>query len=271
MAAEESALEVVEEAVDHLAPLNLNGTTKAEQATVLALMAAIGAVAGGTITYFVVRKRLRTYYEDLANEEIAEAQKFYSQLHKDGEFSDPENLVASGMIAENINKDQGYTGHPALAPIEEEDDEEVVVPKEVKITRTKVTNIFTESMSDQEFDLEMEMAKRTDVEPFIITQEEYMENEPDFPTMTLTYYEDDEILLDDKGEVIPDADGVVGDDNLSRFGAGSKDRNILYVRNVERELNLEIARHSGSYSQDVLGFKHSDGPRTRKFRRGDDE
>jgi hypothetical protein len=66
---------------------------------------------------------------------------------------------------------------------------------------------------------------------------------------------------------------LVGDDNL-RFGYGSNDSNMVYVRNPRIEMDMEIVRSQGTYTKEVLGFddeaelKHSG--RRRRFRESDE-
>lgn len=267
--AEETVVEVVEEAVDHLTPLNLNGTTKAQQATVLVMAGVVGAAAGAAITYFVVRQKLKVHFEEVANEEILEAKRFYTELHKEGDLSDPEEIVKEKGYAQVVER-EGYAGHPALAPIPDEENEPVV-EKGVTVTRTRVTNIFEETEEDDLFTEDGLSVHRSDDAPYVITQEAYMENEIDYEQYGLTYYEGDEILVDERDEVIPDTQGTVGDENLLKFGMGTNNAHIVYVRNPVRKADFEIVRHEGKYEEVVMGFKHED--RTpRKFRlRGVDE
>ena len=98
-----------------------------------------------------------------------------------------------------------------------------------------------------------------------------MENDKEFNQVTLTYFEGDEVLSDERDQTVDDVDGLAGEDNLQRFGHGSGDPNVLYIRNEHISLDMEILRSKGKYTHEVLGFiEHSDQPKIRRFR-SDDE
>src|SRR5204862_123744 len=46
------------------------------------------------------------------------------------------------------------------------------------------------------------LAKRTSRQPYILTDDEYMQNEPEHTQITLTWYAGDSVLADDKDEVV---------------------------------------------------------------------
>jgi len=75
---------------------------------------------------------------------------------------------------------------------------------------------------------------------------------------TLTYFEGDDVLCKDDDTVIRDQDATVGLGNLSKFGHGSGDPNIVYVRNEELKVDLEIVHSDGKYAVDVAGFKEDE-------------
>ena len=72
--------------------------------------------------------------------------------------------------------------------------------------------------------------------------------------------------------MIPDADDAVGEMNLHRFGHGSGDNNVVYIRNDRLENDFIVLRSQGEYAKEVLGLRHSHGGsrKTPRFR-GDDE
>jgi hypothetical protein len=78
-----------------------------------------------------------------------------------------------------------------------------------------------------------------------------------------------------KDEVIDEQDELIGLANLSRFGHGSGDPNIVYVRNEEKKLDIEIVHSDRKYAVEVHGFaddeiRHSSMKR-RSPRRSDDD
>lgn len=111
-------------------------------------------------------------------------------------------------------------------------------------------NLFdTHGVSD---DTALDMSTRSAEHPYVISYDEYEEAEGDFSQTSLTYYEGDNVLTDERDQPINDIDTVVGDNNL-QFGLASGDKNIVFVRNHQLEADFEIARDHGYYSQEVLG------------------
>jgi hypothetical protein len=120
------------------------------------------------------------------------------------------------------------------------------------------------------WDQEAEEDSRRQEDPYIISHDEYMENAYEHNQNTLTYYVGDDILADEREVPIDDVDAVIGAENLKRFGHGSRDSSIVYVRNERIELDFEVTRNPGKYSEEVAHFQHSDSPRIRRGRKGDD-
>jgi hypothetical protein len=243
---------------------------------------AVSAAAAGAAGYRVAQGRLRSHYEEIAEKEIAEAKSYYSRLYKtEEELSSPsevlERLHGEGASQEAVEAHARYLGERGLTtevPAKTEEElgkpvEEVVVEEEVIV------------ISEDDFDYETELRHRTSDRPYVISHDEFFQNEPDHEQAQLTYYEGDGVLSDEQGVPVPDEDSTVGDDNLTRFGYGSKDEHIVYVRNEDLRVDFEIQRSFGKYAKEVLGFededletrgalKHSDRRGVRKFRNHDE-
>lgn len=109
-----------------------------------------------------------------------------------------------------------------------------------------------------------------DKKPRVVTIEEFAENPKDYDQRTITYYEGDDVLVDEHDIPIDDIDGVIGLGSLDHFGYGSRDPDIVYVRNPWISMDLEVTREKGSYEESVAGsIKHSDRS-PRRFRIDDD-
>ncbi|QXO14663.1 hypothetical protein SEA_RUNHAAR_59 [Gordonia phage Runhaar] len=89
--------------------------------------------------------------------------------------------------------------------------------------------------------------------PYIISVSEFMENDPQYQQNTISYYQGDGVLADERDQPIPDKNSIVGEQNLVRFGEGSGDDNIVFVRNDRLEVDFEITQSLGTYSEEVLG------------------
>lgn len=111
-----------------------------------------------------------------------------------------------------------------------------------------VTNIFA---NDDNWDMQNELVNRNPKHPYIIHQDEFMADEMDFNQETLTYYEGDDILADVDDNPIYDYNGLMGE---LQFGHGTRDPNVVYIRNEVLHMEWEILRHTGRFEQEVLGL-----------------
>jgi hypothetical protein len=129
-----------------------------------------------------------------------------------------------------------------------------------------VVNVFNNGedpeveMTDA-WDIEEELKNRSPEVPYVVHRNEHEEGPegPDeYEKFTLTYFEGDDILCKEDDTVITDPDAVIGLGNLSRFGHGSGDPNIVYVRNDTLKVDLEIVHSDGKYATEVAGFKEDE-------------
>lgn len=158
--------------------------------------------------------------------------------------SDNENqFTRYSRMYSNMGSDLGYssnedeaTAHPDEEPYHPDYDEE--------------PDDDDAAMHDTDLDLPRER-----VEPHI----EIFANENPQDFVPLVYYMGDESLTDDREQLIPNAEEVVGRvalDRLIRGGQGVID-DVIYVRNVKTHINYEIVLDAGSYSETVLGLFES--------------
>lgn len=139
-------------------------------------------------------------------------------------------------------------------------------PEELILTH----NIFSEV--EDNWDYEEELANRNPSAPYVIHRDEFFENDLGLAQVTLTYYAGDDIMADEEDQPIYNYKTVTGE---LKFGHGSGDPNVVYIRNAKRRTEYEILHDRGQYSVEVLGLdieendrvkdlKHSSG--ARKFR-----
>lgn len=240
------------------------------------------AALGGAAGYVVSTKILEKKFQERLTAEMQDAKSYYQDLYStptfvqdnytvevkvpDAEEDDP---VPSDLVAKAIGALRDYQGED-----HEEKEEKGRIHREPVI----INNIFTNATPPGEEVLGALLADRDPSAPYIITKEEFLQNEPDFEQAQFTYWEGDGILVDDREEMDPiqNTDMVAGDDNLLRFGYGSGDENVLYVRNetLDPPIDLHITRSSGKYSVEVMAFLDDDEPHLehsqRRFRLHDE-
>lgn len=234
-----------------------------------------GFVAGG----WYINHRLRAQYQQIAEEEIDEMREHFRR-----------RLVAKevkpdlGKEAAKIVEREGYDGpaHPvlqededgAVPPEEEEIYEDPVLAEEAEaeeeVTET-VENVFDKDEPQAGgWDYEAEVARRRPEFPYVIHEDERHEKEG-YTHTELTYYAGDDVLTDTDERPVEDVDKVVGTANLEKFGHGSGDKDVVFIRNDALELEVEVTRDEGNYSEVVHGIKHSADPPRRRRVRFDDE
>lgn len=244
------------------------------KSTQIAVASVLSAAAGAVAGYMYALKLLEKKFAELALEEIEDARLYYARRNKDGEFADPvalasgyadevveeisEKLVESKTFAEQL----GYI--PGEPPAKQDEKQQI----EVKESLSK--NIFDSSQpvedEDDEFDLEAEKQKRDPKRPYILSHDEFFNAEYDWNQNSLTYFQGDDVLVDEQDSPINDVRNTIGEENL-RFGHGSKDANIVYIRNHKLELDFEVTRSFGKYTEEVLGaIEHEEKRGPRKFR-----
>lgn len=272
----EQTIDTIDETLDtieRIPRVNLNGTTKKQQLIILGVTALVSALSGGALTYFIFNKKLETKYEKIANEEIADARKFYIKRYKQEEFSDPIALLEAHAeeITDTIIDENRYRtvqSHPALEPVIDDGSEESakLIKRGKKLAKSLETPV-----NDRVFDYAEEMKLRDGQMTFVVSHDEYYLGEKDYPQITVTYFEGDDVLIDERDEPIKDVDMTIGIASLGLFGHGSNDNNVVYVRNERLEVDFEVVRSQGKYVVEILGFiEHShESRKVRKFRSDD--
>jgi hypothetical protein len=258
--------------------------------TAAIILLVVNVAGAGFVGWKLAKRHYTKKFDAELAEQVEEARRYYTRLHKDSDELTPEALAekykddeadAAEAAADALSE---YQGAPAAGPIVRPDRTsprkaynkpvevaaEAAVEPEVPIEQNVFVNGSPLNTSD--FDLEEELRKRDPEVPYVVTQAEYLEEDSGLPQTTLTYYAGDDILTDDRDNPIDNVEDIVGQDNLARFGHGSGDKNIVYIRNERVGAEYEIAYSAGKFSEEVHGFiEHSDRPVNRRFRQGRDE
>lgn len=235
--------------------------------TKLVLVAVLAGSAGAAAGFFGAKKLLKDGYADLASVEIEEAKHFYQKFYA----PKPSPEEVSGVELQKSPAPESL--ERAVGAMQDYAGGEFGEQQQV----TQVRNIFKNDgeivdEDEEAWDMEKELRSRTEDAPYIINEEEFLQGEKNYEQISVTYFEEDETLVDSADSMIPDKDEKVGDHNLAKMGHGSNDPNKLYVRNDVLEVEFEIARSLGSYAKEVLGFEHSDHePRSRRRRQRFDD
>lgn len=130
-----------------------------------------------------------------------------------------------------------------------------------------IENIF--AGDDDDWNYEEEIAKRTPTAPYVLHKDEFYNEERGFYQSTLTWYEGDKTLSDQEGQPVYNYEEIIGP---FKFGHGSGDKDVFYIRNEKLRAEYEILFDPGHFAVEVLGYeiehdaevqdvKHSHTPR----------
>lgn len=108
------------------------------------------------------------------------------------------------------------------------------------------------SGEDDIWDTEVEEQSRSTEAPYVIHKDEFWREEMGYSQTTLTYYVGDDILVDQEDVPVYNHSEATGE---LKFGHGSGDQNVVYIRNDRLRAEYEIIRDRGSYEQVVLGLQ----------------
>lgn len=234
---EEIIEEIVEQAPDVEALVRSLGAMKAQYAAIgVAVGVAAGAIGGFMLAMRKARKEAEEYITAEVSEFVKEMQAHYDAKVQALEARNKEPLS-------QVVQDLGY------APAQN---------GEVDVVEGEVTeNAFDKDDPQPDsltWDYEREAAQRGPVNPYIIHHDEFMVNEPEHEQVSLTYFSGDDVLVDERDQVIREVETVVGLEHLQKFGYGSEDEDMVYIRNPRLEVDYEISKSEGTFATEVHGF-----------------
>lgn len=264
------AAEETIEALDHLN--NLNGTTRGQQVIVLVAVAVTGVVAGAVVSHYVTKHMLKTKFETMMEEELEKTREFYANRERitidpSAPYVDPEEMLEKTW--------PGLVEVPETPPSASNEFLTATAPEPTTLKLGENEQI--EVVRKNAFDARSAAAAEPDEEelkqwsvlndnnmvrglPYVLTKEEFFEAETEWPQLTYTFFEGDGVLADEREQPIEDVEKIVGTQNLARFGWLSEDKNTVYVRNQDQELEIEVVKSEGTYAAEVHGFQHSEEP-----------
>lgn len=186
-----------------------------------ALLFAGGAAIGSILTWQLVKET----YKKLAEEEIASVKEYYK-----GRYSEPQQSEPT----------KGDTEVPVRSHRHDMTSEE----KETVHRYSELTRSYVPVENEQDVEYV--------TDPYVIAPELFGERE-DYETKSLTYYADG-ILADDRGNIVTDADDVVGTDFKDHFGDYEDD--AVHIRSEWAQCDFEIIAVEANYADIRPGNPH---------------
>lgn len=195
------------------------------------LVFAVGAAIGSAVTYFTMKPK----YERMIQEEVNAFKKDFVECMVDIQTATEEET-------EDDEEDERpsevtRTSHINWAELEDLNEEEDFEPDEEDLAE------YAEIV--KQYNNEEGGAKAVAKNPYVISPYDFGELDG-YKQISLTYYADD-ILEDDDGEIVRDADELIGVGSLNTFGEYEDDS--VFVRNERLQVDFEILRDYRTYEE----------------------
>lgn len=177
------------------------------------LIFAAGAGIGSVVTLRLVKSK----YEEIAKSEIDSIREMYKE-RMNGEPDEKDgtsNTEKTNDMTEykSLLNQEGYTSYSAKTKEDEKEEEEDVD------------------------------------KPYVISPDDF--DTLEYEVISLIYYAD-EILADERGNIIEDVESMIGVDSLTHFGEYEDDSDSVFVRDDAKGIDYEITLDTDKYG-DVYG------------------
>lgn len=236
--------------------MNENISNLLQKRSVIAgLVGAVAFTAGATAGYILGKRNAVTIVP-------AEPSPVGEQLQID---FDENGITVSGILTDNHVAELIRNGdiitresHPALfAEVPESwiDGEiyipDITQPAPEQSPEPVVVNIF--AIEDPDWDYELELNNRDNETPYILHKDEFFADEMGFRQTTVTYYAGDDIMADEQETPVYNYTQLMGP---LKWGHGSGDPNVVYIRNEKTRHEWEVVLHTGRFEVEVLGNEY---------------
>jgi len=233
----------------------------------------LGGVLGFVSGYKFTKEKIRAEVMKEAEAEIKTAREFWRQ-----KAEALNNEMGKARVAgkvEGIVEREGYVTPEDNEPeVERKPVFRPVFPKadptpmredlepEVTVQGDLLRTLRDDDKSkNEEWDYTEELRKRENAPslPYVIHQDEFSVGTAGYTKSVFTYYSADEVLVDEKNTVIESPAKFVGMENLEKFGHGTDDWNVVFIRNNSLRMEIEVVRlPDQSYEEHVLGLSRDD-------------
>lgn len=222
-----------------------------------------GAVTGGVGTYFGLRSRFAretqkeiNEYREVARQRIRAANEFVDKMTKEEKKSEEAYDKAANSydkfvdytsyydeercnLRDKLNavsqavKDEDFDKHMAEREYPEEDEEDL-----------------NEELDNEEKIENLHKAREDQKVPYPISAAEFHNTQQWYEKITLTYFEGNDVLTDDREDPIDNPEELVGTDYKKFFGIDENEPDIVMIRNDCNGCDYEICRVPASYAGD---------------------
>jgi len=178
----------------------------------------LGSLIGAGVTYILMQK----HCDEVINEEVRQMKEYYAAKSKKND--EPVSRKDSPQAKEEI-------------PL----DDNVVVMNKITNKPDREPVDYSKSEGKE--------GRNT----LLITSERFVNEEPDYEKITLSFYEEDGVLADSFGDVV-DVERSIGFKAVSYFNLLHQD--VIYIRNTDLKIDYEIVLEHSSYRDEYeTGFR----------------
>ena len=202
----------------------------------------------------------RSRVTDILREEHYErSAEEYDGISRTGEPETSDEPTAYNLIEQAVKKSEAAIAELDLnKPVEQyAADLAVILGDDAPEPKGEGESIWDpETMAKHEKDAQESMPEPTPDRPYVITHDQYMTDDVlKENKVSVIYFEDDGQLADESGHLVNSVEALVGRENLERFGLGSQDRNIVYIRNEKMDIDIEVVRDKRCFQNVILGVR----------------
>lgn len=218
---------------------------------------------GSALGYLYAKNELQVGFDSRLEDEIEELRRYYKKRYKTGEYETAEKAAESLSPLGTFKGPRSGIDIPEGPPFEAPD----VDPEKLKevVERLKYDSPHDSPVIEEPWvaiaDAQPENPDDESVR--IITAHEFIGNDFEHHQPTWQYYQVDDVLVDEGGEIVHDRDEIIGKGTLKCFGQGSDDVDLVYVRNTTLERDYEIARVHEKFGEDSGPGKPRHGTRSK--------
>lgn len=182
--------------------------------------------AGAGIGFFVGKKFYKEKYRKEADEDIAAVKEFTTQRINEMKKNIMDVEIETTESADDISEEDLRTNESIVMQYDK------VSQKEGEVERP-------------------EMPKpKTDMSIYVISEEEFMED-GGRDKVSLEYFEEDGVLVDERDVPVEDPDKILGEGTLDDYIISGD--NAMYVRNDDISVDYELTKSEGSYRDFIEG------------------
>lgn len=182
--------------------------------------------AGVGAGFFVGKKFYQEKYRREADEDIASVKEFTTQRINEMKKNIMDVEIETTESADDISEEDLRTNESIIMEYDK------VSQKEGEVERP-------------------EMPKpKTDMSIYVISEEEFMED-GGRDKVSLEYFEEDGVLVDERDVPVEDPDKILGEGTLDDYIISGD--NAMYVRNDDISVDYELTKSEGSYRDFIEG------------------